>query len=88
MRNTFRFGEFVHVARKNKSGIPDEFLWRGRRHRIRRLESYRDERRRTRNATRLHRIFLIHTASGHRCVISHDVDGDTWRMEHLYLTED
>jgi hypothetical protein len=88
MRNVFNFGEFVHVARKRKSGIPDEFLWRGRRHRIRRLESCRDERRRTRDATRLHRLFLIRTTSGLRCVISHDVDGDTWRMEHMYPTEE
>ena len=87
MRSTFRFGEFVHVAQRNKSGIPDEFLWRGRRHRIRRLVLCRDDHRRSSDGMQHHRLYLIQTTTGLRCVLSYDVAGNAWRLERMVLSE-
>ncbi len=77
------FGETLWVAASAGDALPAEFTWRGRRHRVRRIERFRMETYPSRNGLVRRRFFRLRTASGMRCLVSQDVDRDTWRMEKV-----
>jgi hypothetical protein len=79
-------GEPVWMARL-KDGIPLEFTWRGRRHRVRSAELSRQPalplgRRSSRGAQP--RRYRLQTAEGLRCEVSEDPRRGLWTMEKVF----
>jgi hypothetical protein len=73
-------GEPIHVWSSRASSAPSEFVWRGRRYRVRSLEAARGEPQ-TRGAAS--RRFCVRTTSGLSCVLTQDVAGGAWRIDRL-----
>jgi len=73
-------GEPIHVWPAYGSTAPAEFVWRGRRYRVRALQAARGERSTPGSTSRR---FHVRTTSGLSCVLAHDVDGGAWRMDRL-----
>jgi hypothetical protein len=69
-------GEMVWVEGLGLSGAPAGFTWRGRRHSVRQVESWRQ-------AGSSLRLYRVRTAGGMRCLISLDSRREIWRMERV-----
>jgi hypothetical protein len=83
MMNGLLMGEPVHVTRGPGGSWPSEFTWRGRRHRVRRVESFHwVEAKAVEGKTRVMRIRL-RTTGGMRCWLSQDPGRDLWRIERV-----
>ena len=77
--------ELVSVSKLGQGEWPEEFTWRGRRRKVRRIEAYRmkgDYARSTDHAES--RRFRLRTEDGLSCVISHDVQRNRWTLDRLY----
>ena len=73
-RRAVKLHERVQVHVEGSGGLPLEFSWRGRRHRVRAvLEGPGRERSR----------FIVRTASGMRCTLAHEPDPRAWRIERV-----
>ena len=75
------FGEMVRMASKGTGGLPLEFNWRGKRHRIRTIDRYHTIVRRGWNCVEQHRYFYLRTTRGMRCLLIQDVSRGIWRMQ-------
>lgn len=77
--------ELVSVSRLGLGDWPEEFTWRGRRRKVRRIESFQrgGDRERSAEGTGSRRFRLM-TADGLACVVSHDPRRDRWTLEKLY----
>jgi hypothetical protein len=73
-------GERVQVAVAGQ-GVPAEFTWRGRRHRIRAIEALRVE-----SGRPGHRNLRCRTDAGLRCWLAHEAGRDIWRIERVLPT--
>lgn len=73
-------GEPVHVWPAQEDAAPSEFVWRGRRYRVRALETAMGER--SAPSSRWRR-FRVRTTDGLACLLSHDVARGAWRMDRL-----
>jgi hypothetical protein len=73
-------GEPIHVWPTHEDAAPSEFVWRGRRYRVRALEAAVGNR--GLPAGRWRR-FRVRTTDGLACFLSHDVAGGAWRMDRL-----
>jgi hypothetical protein len=73
-------GEPIHVWPSRGGLTPSEFVWRGRRYRVRALEAAPREPG-TPGAVR--RWFRVRTTSGLSCVLTQDVAGGAWRIDRL-----
>ena len=71
--------ERIRVHRRGLDAIPLEFSWRGRRYAVRRIEWMRQVGERTKNG----KTYQLQTAQGLKCRISHDEQGDIWRVDHI-----
>jgi hypothetical protein len=79
--------ELVQVSKLGHCDWPEEFTWRGRRRRVRRIDAYEPARRSgDTGVTGGERRFRLKTEDGLSCVISHDVRRDRWAVETLYAT--
>lgn len=79
--------ELVWVSKLGKGDWPEEFTWRGRRRRVRRIESCVPARDRDRPVGSTgSRRFRLMTEDGLSCVLSHDSERDRWMVEALYAT--
>jgi len=85
--SAFGFGELVRMAPSARGVLPIEFTWRGRRHRVQRVESYRVENRRRRTGVVQRRFYHLRTVSGMRCLLSQDVARDIWHLEHVLVSQ-
>lgn len=68
-------GERVVVGPRRRDGLPLEFTWRGRRHRVREATA---EQAGARPGLR------CRTESGLRCLLAHDPARGIWRLERIY----
>jgi len=59
---------------------PSEFVWRGRRYRVRAMEAARDGSPISGNSLRR---FRVRTTNGLSCVLSQEVPGGAWRLDRL-----
>jgi hypothetical protein len=76
-------GELIHVERWIGENLPGSFLWRGRRHIVRRvLDSLAVISRKKDESEHRHHIALC-TSTGLHCVLSHDLIRGTWSIEHV-----
>ncbi|HLE22900.1 MAG TPA: DUF6504 family protein [Anaerolineales bacterium] len=73
-------GEPIHVWPSHGSTAPEEFVWRGRRYRVRALQAAHGELATSGVASRR---FHVRTTNGLACVLAHDADGDAWRMDRV-----
>jgi hypothetical protein len=81
--NGLVMGEPVQVHRSSEGRFPSEFTWRGRRHRIRSIETFRwIEPQRPMSGARAVRIRL-RTSGGLRCWLSQDPVRGLWSMERV-----
>jgi hypothetical protein len=77
--------ELVAVSKLGQGDWPEEFTWRGRRRKVRRIEAYRKRGAHGRSADYAGpRRFRLKTEDGLSCEISHDVQRDRWLLERLY----
>lgn len=67
-------GERVVVGLRRGDGLPLEFTWRGRRHRVREASAVAGARQGLR----------CRTESGLRCLLAHDAARGVWRLERIY----
>lgn len=74
-------GEVVQILLPARGGIPTAFIWRGRRHLVRAVEACEAESRRTSSGSERRRKIRLRTASGMRCLLSHDLRRSRWQME-------
>jgi hypothetical protein len=75
-------GEAIHVWSARQDSAPAEFVWRGRRYRVRTLEPAPNQ---AQAAAGSARRFQVRTTSGLSCVLSHDGAGG-WRIDRLLPT--
>jgi hypothetical protein len=73
-------GEPIHVWPPHGNAAPAEFVWRGRRYRVRALETDPGD---GQGQGGTSRRFRVRTTSGLSCVLSQDVGGGAWRMARL-----
>jgi hypothetical protein len=73
----------VRVASSSQCVYPVEFTWRGRRFRVVSVETYRTDSQQGCYGVAQRRIFRLRTASGMRCLLTQDVDRDTWHVEKV-----
>ena len=73
-------GEPVHVWPSQTGAAPTEFVWRGRRYRIRAVKAATGE---ARPSDQTARRFHVRTTSGLSCVLSQDAPEGSWRMDRL-----
>lgn len=78
----FHPGELVTVL-SSRDPLPIEFTWRGRRHRIRRIDHYATRTFQNRQRIEHQRLFHLWTAGGLRVLLSQEVNRDVWRLEHI-----
>jgi hypothetical protein len=80
--------ELVWVSKLGQGDWPEEFTWRGRRRKVRRIESYEPGGNRHQDASLARsRRFRLKTDGGLSCVLSHDLQRDRWTIEALYATQ-
>ena len=73
-------GEPIRVWPAHGSTAPAEFVWRGRRYRVRALQAAAGEQAPTgAGPCRFH----VRTTSGLSCVLARDADGGAWRIDRL-----
>jgi hypothetical protein len=73
-------GEPVHVWLRPDGDVPEEFVWRGQRHRVRAVEPDGSSGASRRKGLRRLRV---RTSSGLRCILVHDPGFGSWRMDRL-----
>jgi hypothetical protein len=73
-------GEPIHVWPNHARAAPLEFVWRGRRYRVRSLEAEAGERR---SPHRGLRRFRVRTTDGLSCVLAQETIGGAWRIARL-----
>lgn len=83
---TVEYGELVRVVPLTCGKFPLEFTWRGRRHRVRSVEGFHTETRSRRHGVIRRRLFRLRTASGMRCLLSQDVERETWHLEKVLFS--
>ncbi len=71
--------ERIRVHRRGLDAIPLEFSWRGRRYAVRRIEWMRQAGERARSG----KTYQLQTVQGLKCRVSHDEQGDIWRVDHI-----
>jgi hypothetical protein len=76
-------GELVQVLSRTSSGFPADFTWRGRRHVVRLVESYRGAGGGRGAGRPGRRVYRLRTISGMRCLLSMDPRSGLWRMERV-----
>lgn len=72
-------GDPVHVWLRDGAGVPEEFVWRGQRHRIRTAEPLPPALGRSKPGRR----YQIRTLSGMRCVLLQDAGVGSWRIDRM-----
>lgn len=77
-----QIGEMIHVARSGVAQTPLEFHWRGRRHRVVRVQERPGSRARARKTT-AGRQLSLRTSNGMRCHIWQDRVGSGWWLESI-----
>jgi hypothetical protein len=77
------YGEVVRVSTPRTTIVPEEFTWRGRRHRIRSVEDFHMEMGRRWDGSFERRIYRLRTSCGMHCRLSLDVDSGDWRMDEV-----
>lgn len=75
-----RVRESIQMSAKSFGFFPREFVWRGRPHAIRAVESCRTEK--TRGRVRKH-VFRVRTESA-VLELAQDVTRDAWRIEQIW----
>lgn len=80
MRRGIVIREPVQVHQTMQGNWPKTFMWRGRRHRVRQWEMAAG-RQAEREVGR--RLYRVRTATGLRCVLSHDLVSQIWRIEWI-----
>jgi hypothetical protein len=79
--------ELVWVSKLGEGDWPLEFTWRGRRRRVRRIESYElSQAVRQASIDTASRRFRLMTDDGLTCELSHDLSRDRWTMERMYAS--
>lgn len=73
-------GEPIHVWPSQAGMAPAEFVWRGRRYRIRAVEAAGGE---APPASGTSRRYHVRTTNGLACILSHDAGAGSWRMDRL-----
>jgi hypothetical protein len=73
-------GEPIHVWMMQGNAAPSEFVWRGRRYRVRAMEASPGD---SPTVGGSPRRFRVRTTSGLSCVLSQDVPGGAWRIDRL-----
>lgn len=73
-------GEPVHVWLRASGGIPDEFIWRGRRHRVRTVEAIPAGG--PREPGRGLRMKVV-TSTGLHCILRQDPAIGSWSIDRL-----
>ncbi|HEY44146.1 MAG TPA: hypothetical protein G4O11_09210 [Anaerolineae bacterium] len=81
------YRELVTVVPLTCGKLPLEFTWRGRRHRVRSVESFHTETKSHRNGVIQRRFFRLRTASGMRCLLSQEVERETWHLEKVLINQ-
>lgn len=81
--NGLAMGEPVSVVCGAGATWPSEFIWRGRRHHIRRVESFRWVEAKAVEGTARGMRIRLRTAGGLRCWLSRDPGRDLWRIERV-----
>jgi hypothetical protein len=81
--NGWLVGEVVHISSSTNTGMPMEFSWRGRRHRVKRVEDYRATTRSHPSVNRKQSSYALRTARGLRCVLSLDERRGIWVMDRV-----
>jgi hypothetical protein len=79
------YGELVRVIPVASGIFPVEFTWRGRRHRVRSVERFDTETKPRHNGVMRRRLFRLRTASGMRCLLSQDIERETWHLEKVLI---
>lgn len=79
------YGELVRVIPVASGTFPTEFTWRGKRHRVRSVERFDTETRQRRSGVTRRRLFRLRTASGMRCLLSQDIERETWHLEKVLM---
>ena len=80
----YQFSEMVRVDSTPGSFYPVEFTWRGRRHRVRSIETYRTENKQSWQGVVIHRLFRLRTTSGMRYLLSQDVARNIWHVDEVH----
>lgn len=79
-------GEVIQLIGEIGSHVtPDGFLWRGKRHRIRRVESYRRTAPPGRAGGGLVQRIKVVTEEGLRCTLLMDSERGMWKMDGIVL---
>jgi hypothetical protein len=77
--------ELVLVSKLGHGDWPEEFTWRGRRRKVRRIEAYESPQRSgTSGSAGGERHFRLKTEDGLSCVLAHDIRRDRWAVKRLY----
>jgi hypothetical protein len=79
------YGELVRVVPMAFGIFPTEFTWRGRRHRVRSVERFDTETELCHNGVMRRRLYRLRTASGMRCLLSQDIERETWHLEKVLI---
>ncbi len=80
------YGELVRVVPKVSGIFPTEFTWRGRRHCVRSVERFETETKPHRDGVMRRRLFSLRTTSGMRCLLSQDMERETWHLEKVLIS--
>lgn len=76
-------GEVVHLSGGVRSDLPNEFTWRGRRHRVRRVEGYQLRTQIHAHETSRRKYYTLRTVNGLRCVLAQDVNRGIWTIDRV-----
>lgn len=76
-------GEPVQVSRDPAGSWPSEFVWRGRRHRVRRVEAFRWVETNSVEGVARGMRMRLRTTAGLHCWLSQTPGRDLWRIERL-----
>jgi hypothetical protein len=76
-------GELVYMTKSTSAGLPMEFAWRGRRHRVKQVDDYRSRTRDHSFMGKRRRSYVLRTARGLRCVLSKDEGRGIWVMDRV-----
>lgn len=80
--------ELVSVSRVGSGDWPEEFTWRGRRRRVRKIEAFAEGKAAVRGVSSgWLRKFRLNTEDGLSCVLSHDRRRNRWIVEALFTTQ-
>lgn len=81
----WRLAELVWVSKLRQGDWPEEFTWRGRRRKVRKIEAYEPAKDRYKPSDL--RRFRLRTEDGLLCVLAHDHQRNRWTVETLYATQ-